>query len=449
MKLGLVYEFIALNVIPHISHNLCFRYGFLVDSFTEKSVEGKYIGMIGGSIFWGFLLSYLTRSAEILLKRFTPKTLLQVDQCLNLVYPAGCILSYYFPLDKSWLVALNIALRVYNGFLGYPRCLLLIDLTKSQFGRDFDSINSLINMGIYAGHGLGAAAGSGLYDSFGYNAPFYLITAMLLLPITLTAVFVPNCASHTKAGRKEEETPGSAEKEDVTANLKASTVEYGSCSDQEEETNGSEERRSRLTPCVAIPLVATMLVNIAYGYLQITVTPYLNRKFDISIGDGGLVLATVSVGMVLGSLMSAYLMKGPKVSAYTQMMMGSIFVGVGILLMFPIEYIRFLYRNSPYLSFLAAFLAGFGDPLITVATLTAMKNMQLKMMGRITSEQDLFIAGTWLIGFVAFYFAGQGIAGFITDYLEYWMGALILFGMSCVSCIISGILYTGRDSHKR
>ena len=297
--------------------------------------------MIGGSIFCGFFLCYLTRSTEILLKRFSPKTLLLLDQCLNLLHPAGCILSYHFPLHKSWLVALNIALRVYNGFLGYPRCLLLIDLTKSQFGKDFDSINSLLNMGIYAGHGLGAAAGSGLYDSFGYNAPFYFLTAILLLPITLTKVFIPNCVSHFKTGDKEEDTPTCAYNEDATANLKVTTrSEYGSCPDQEEEINDSDERR--LTPCVAIPLVASMLVNIVYGYLQITITPYLNRKFDISIGDGGLVLATVSVGMILGSLMSAYLMKGPKVSAYTQMILGSGFVGAGILLMFPIESISFL-----------------------------------------------------------------------------------------------------------
>ena len=215
-------------------------------------MEGKYIGMIGGSIFCGFFLNYLTSSTELLLNRFTPKTLLLLDQCLNLLYPAGCILSYHFPLDKSWLVALNIALRVYNGFLGYPRCLLLIDLTKSQFGKDFDSINSLLNMGIYAGHGLGAAAGSGLYDSFGYNAPFYFLTAMLLLPITLTAVFIPNCVSHFKTGETERDTPSCAENEDATANLKVTTSEYGSCSDQKKETNDSEQRR--LTPCVAIPL---------------------------------------------------------------------------------------------------------------------------------------------------------------------------------------------------
>ena len=78
-----------------------------------------------------------------------------------------------------------------------------------------------------------------------------------------------------------------------------------------------------------------------------------------------------------------------------------------------------------------------------------MKNVQLKMMGRITCEQDLFISWAWLIGFLAFYFAGQGIAGFITDYLEYWMGALILFGMSCVSCMISVVLYIDRDSSRR
>ncbi|KAL5269802.1 hypothetical protein ACHWQZ_G003315 [Mnemiopsis leidyi] len=445
-----IWDYLSLVTILTVSFSgsltAAVRYGFLTDSFTEKSVHGKYIGMIGGSMFYGFLLCYLTRTTELLLKHFTPKTLLQVDQCLNLLYPVGCILSYHFPLDKSWLVTLNIALRVYNGFLGYPRCLLLIDMTKTQFGRDFDSVNSLIQMGVYAGHGLGAAAGSGLYDKFGYNAPFYLVTAMLLLPITMTTVFVPNCPSHTVAGAEkeeriligEEETSSSENEEIAAINPNLSTPEYGTCSEQKETKS---RKQPRLTPAIAVPLIGTMLVNIVYGYLQITITPYLNRKFGISIGDGGLVLATVSVGMVLGSLTSAYLMRGHKISAYTQMIMGSVFVGAGILLMFPIKYLRFLYDNSPYIAFPAAFLAGFGDPLITIASLTAMKNVQLKITGGITPDQELLIGGTWLIGFLALCFAGQEIAGFMTEYLEYWVGALILFGMSCVSFIISGALY--------
>ena len=425
---------LSSNSGKQVFKDTIFRYGFLADSFTQKSVEGKYIGMIGGSMFCGFLLSYLTRTTEFLLRRFTPKTLLQLDQCLNLIYPAGCILSYHYPLDKSWLVSLNVALRIYNGFLGYPRCLLLIDLTRSQFGRDFDSVNSLIQMGVYAGHGAGAAVGSGLYDTYGYNAPFYLVTAMLLLPIILTSAFVPNCQSHVMSGEEEE---GALIKEETSDSQNGVvTLVYGTWS--EDEINA---QHAGLSPLIFIPLISTMLVNIVYGYLQITITPYLNICFDVSISAGGWVLWTVSVGMVSGSLVSAYLMKGPKISPYTQMALGSMFVGAGILLMFPIEYITFLYDKSPYIAFPAAFLAGFGDPLITIATLKAMKSVQIKRNGRITPDQEILIGGTWLIGFLAFCFAGQGLAGFITEYLNYWCGALILFGMSLVSFIISCGLY--------
>ena len=53
----------------------------------------------------------------------------------------------------------------------------------------------------------------------------------------------------------------------------------------------------------------------------------------------------------------------------------------------------------------------------------------------------MFIGGTWLIGFLAFCFAGQGLAGFMLEYFTYWAGALILGGMSVVSMAIAGILY--------
>ena len=218
-------------------------------------------------MFCGFLLCYLTRTTELLLKRFTPKTLLQVDQFLNLLYPAGCILSYHYLDDKTWLVSLNIALRVYNGFLGYPRCLLLIDLTRSQFSRDFDSVNSLIQMGVYAGHGLGAAMGSGLYDTFGYDAPFYLVTVMLLLPIALTCVFVPNCPSHTVSGGDEEVlVEGSSDREhgESTAFLDNQTAAYGTCAEETGEVKSA--KNTGLTPLILVPLIGTMLVNIVYGY---------------------------------------------------------------------------------------------------------------------------------------------------------------------------------------
>jgi hypothetical protein len=294
--------------------------------------------------------------------------------------------------------------------------------------------------------------GSGLYDKFGYNAPFYLVTAMLLLPITLTAAFIPNCPSHINSREDEgvltmtgtESDRETSENGEHTAVFGNGGRAYGTCAEEGDTLKSAEH--PGLSPLILVPLLGTMLVNIVYGYLQITVTPYLNLYFDVSISNGGLVLATVSVGMVLGSLTSASLMKGPKVSAYTQMGMGSVLVGTGILLMFPIEYVRFLYVNSPYIAFPAAFLAGFGDPLITIATLSAMKKVQIKMNGRITPDQEIVIGGTWLIGFLAFCFAGQGLAGFISDYMKYWHGALILFGMSCVSFIISSGLYVNYRS---
>lgn len=402
-------------------------------------------------MFCGFLLSYLTRTTELLLRRYTPRDLLQLDQILNLLYPFGCILSYHLLSNIPWLVSLNIALRIFNGFLGYPRCLLLIDLTRSQFGRQFDSVNSLIQMGVYAGHGLGAAAGSGLYDRFGYSAPFYLVAAMLLLPIFLTWAFVPDCPSYSVSDKGEETVLMQGEKTSEDQSRL-----YGSVKENEElearsgDTNnstgssGSEnlsDKPHALTPLILVPLVSTMLVNIVYGYLQITVTPYLNLEFGVSLSKGGLVLSTVSLGMVSGSLLSAYLMRGPRISPYTQMALGSVLVGGGILLMFPIKYITPLYKLSPYLAFPAAFLAGLGDPLITIATLSAMKSVQVRRAGKVTPDQEILIGGTWLIGFLAFCFAGQGVAGVMTEYLDYWVGGAVLCGMCAASFAISCGLY--------
>jgi hypothetical protein len=55
----------AIVLCAHVaSVSLSIRYGFLADAFSKKSISGKVYGLIGTSIFAGFLFSYVFHLGE-------------------------------------------------------------------------------------------------------------------------------------------------------------------------------------------------------------------------------------------------------------------------------------------------------------------------------------------------------------------------------------------------
>ena len=62
-----------------------------------------------------------------------------------------------------------------------------------------------------------------------------------------------------------------------------------------------------------------------------------------------------------------------------QMALGGFLVAVGLVVTFPPTNIPFLYDNSPILAFPGVFIAGVGDPMVTIATLRCLYEIQVSI----------------------------------------------------------------------
>ena len=111
--------------------------------------------------------------------------------------------------------------------------------------------------------------------------------------------------------------------------------------------------------------------------LQVTVTPFLHDEFDKSISYGGFVLINVSVGMTLGSVITGVLLQNKALKPGTIMAFGALFVCLGILATFPPRACAALYELAPVSAFVGVFLASMGEPLITIASLRELYDLQV------------------------------------------------------------------------
>jgi len=204
--------------------------------------------------------------------------------------------------------------------------------------------------------------------------------------------------------------------------------------DTEETADGEATDVSYL---VFLPVCACMLVNGAYSYLQIATTPYLLEEFNIPLSVGGTVLAVVSAGVAIGSTLSGAIAQRGIVNVYTQMGIGSLMVAAGLLIMFPSPAISFIYTNIPYIAYPAGFLTGVGDPIITVATLRAMTELQSKVKGACEGKTYINIFGIWLVGFSSAGYFGTFAGGILLQWLSYRNGTHLLASLCGLSVAIS------------
>ena len=127
-----------------------------------------------------------------------------------------------------------------------------------------------------------------------------------------------------------------------------------------------------------IPLGQIFHLHVILTIHQVSVTPFLKEQFNKSISYGGAVLTLVSVGMCIGSLSVGILLQKRIVSHFTAMAIGALCVCFGLLVTFPPEFLPTMYHLSPITAFPAVFIAGVGDPLMTIATLKALYDIQVR-----------------------------------------------------------------------
>ena len=393
----------------------CIRYGFLADAFLSRGISGTIYGMIEGSLIIGFAFIYLCGGFEKLLtwKRVN-------SRCLLMFITGGyavtsfCTGLVYLSQDNNVVVIVSTVLRILQGVITYGCPLVAVDFINAQHPTEFDFVNGLLNMGYFSGMGMAEVFGCLLYDSYGYLYPFLFSSTIALLSTFLIAIAIPKSATYL----------ASQEETDLV--------------------NPS----TRLSKAIILPLIACMIINLNFGVLQVSVTPFLQEVFHKSISYGGIVLIFVSIGMTLSSLVTGMLLQKKVFHHFTIMAFGASCLCLGFVITFPPDQIPIIFNKAPILAIPGVFLSGFGAPMITIATLRALYDMQLQRIGILTPRCVTSLTGIWLVGYSGVFYSGSFLAGVLTDHLTFSDMAEILSAFCLVSallCVALRVLMKGKD----
>jgi len=85
----------------------------------------------------------------------------------------------------------------------------------------------------------------------------------------------------------------------------------------------------------------------------------------------------VSFGMATGGVSAGLLLQKKVFTTFVVMAIGAFCVCFGLLLTFPPQFLPTMYEMAPIIAIPGVFIAGFGDPLMTIATLRAMYSIQV------------------------------------------------------------------------
>ncbi|XP_063687244.1 uncharacterized protein LOC134820667 [Bolinopsis microptera] len=385
------------------------RYGFLADAFSRRNIPGKIYGLVGTSLFLGFGFMFFSQGTEKLMRKWSSRSILLLSMLGWAIVSLLTGFAYSIP-DTTVVIAISFVLRICQGVLSYTSTLVPIDFINANFPEEFDMVNGLVNMGYFSGHGVAEAVGCVIYDKIGYTAAYGFTAVVALLAATSSFFFIPNTRTYL------------------------STQDDISDDDQTMLKTGS--KKNKLTKLLIIPMIATMLINANYGVIQVTVTPFLKEEFNKSISYGGTVLTLVSIGMATGSVSVGVILQKKILNPLTAMGIGATCIFTGLLVTFPPQSLPALYELSPILAYPGVFTAGLGDPIMTIATLRALCDIQLQKKGLLTPKMVTRITSIWIVGYSSMYYAGSFIAGTLMDYFSYSASAEILAGFCLIALLI-------------
>ena len=81
--------------------------------------------------------------------------------------------------------------------------------------------------------------------------------------------------------------------------------------------------------------------------------------------------------MAIGSVSVGVILQKKMLNPFTAMGIGATCIFIGLLATFPPQSLPALYKLSPIMAFPGVFIAGVGDPIMTIATLRALYDIQV------------------------------------------------------------------------
>ena len=241
---------LGLLMLCCMSFSICssIRYAFLTDAFKRRGVPGSVYGPMETSCFLGFILMYFSGITETVMRRTNNRNIFMIFLVPLALSSLATGFVYYIP-NTNVMVSVSFCLRICQGALFYSNSIYPVDFAHAHFEDIFDFVNGLTMIGNFGGHGIAECLGCFLYEHFGYIAPF-IFSCSLTLVVCLVAFFViPKSKAY------------------LTTREEASDQNSGTILDPSESKSNSI--RSRLSKLLAIPMIASMLINVNYGVFQV------------------------------------------------------------------------------------------------------------------------------------------------------------------------------------
>ena len=216
--------------------------------------------MIGTSMFVGFALTYIFQVSENLMRKCNSKTIMITNMLCWAIAALITGFSYHIS-NTTVVVVISFAMRIFQGFLSYPSCLVPVDFINANFPDEFDMVNGVLNMGYFSGHGMAEVLGSMIYDKLGYEYAYSFSAIMALLAATVAFFFLPNTKTYL------------AMQDDLS-------------DDDDETVKDIDSEKTKLTKFLIFPLAAAMLINANYGVIQVkqflTSTYFTGSNYQLS-----------------------------------------------------------------------------------------------------------------------------------------------------------------------
>ena len=87
------------------------RYGFLADAFAKKEVPGRVYGLVGTSIAAGYILMFITRLNEKMMRKWNSKVILASNMIGFAIVALITGFTYSIP-NTSAITVISIVMRI-------------------------------------------------------------------------------------------------------------------------------------------------------------------------------------------------------------------------------------------------------------------------------------------------------------------------------------------------
>ena len=217
---------------------------FLADAFSRRNFPGSWYGALEASLSVGFLVMYLARVTEMMMRKINNLRILLMMNMLGLAAVSLSQGLVYLIDDNKIMMMLSFGLRIVQGAIAFSSNLVQVDFAHAIFPDKFDFVNALGFLGNFFGQGLAGSIGCLLYDNFSYIVPFLFSSGLATGVAGFIFLTVPAKPTHLC-------------KEDKISFTESSTA--------------IPKTNLTCTKLLVFPMVATMLVNSNYGIIQVRI----------------------------------------------------------------------------------------------------------------------------------------------------------------------------------